>query len=213
VDVDPWTLATVAGVSLVALGTRWFVQRFAAHGTGREQLRKAKRRDIGTIRRDGQRVKVAGTVQPVDQPLRSPFGQIPCVAYRVRAVALADQGPLELVDEVEHLAFALEDETGRARVDAPEVRFELSAVKVLEEGGGGGPFNAELRDFLREHGRGAAMGERVIVEQAVLEVGAQVEVLGCSRVMVDPRHAGRSYREPARELLLEELPDGPVIVG
>lgn len=211
VTVDPLTIATLAGVGLVALGTRWFVQRYAIHGTGREQIRKARRQPVGSVKHDGRRVMVIGTVRPVDEALLSPFGQQACVAYRVRAIALEEHGPRELVDEVRHVAFRLTDETGRARIDEPLIRFAPTPHKVLEQAGGG-YLDPELRVFLREHGRRAAMGEQVVVEQAVLEVGAQAAVLGTSRILVDPRRAGRSYRDPARELLVEELPDGPVII-
>ena len=210
--MDPLTIAAMVGVGFVALGTRWFVARFALFGTALEQLRKAKRRPIGEVTKDGERVRVAGTVRLIGESLSSPFGQRRCAAYRVRLIALEEHGPRQLVDETRHVPFRVEDETGVARVQVPDVRLVLSPRRVLDQEGGG-HLDPELRVFLRDHELSASMGERVVVEQAVVLDGSDVAVLGTSQLMVDPSRSGRSYREPARELRLEELADGPVIVG
>lgn len=200
------------GAGVVALGTRWFVERYASHGTGLEKLRKARRRSIGEVSKDGRRVKVVGRVSLVGEPLSSPFGQRACAAYRVRLIALEEHGPRQLADETRHVPFRIEDDTGIARVQTPSLRLLLSPVRVLTQEGGG-HLDPELRVFLREHELRQSMGERVVVEQAVVLPGDDVAVLGTSQIVVDPSRSGRSYREPARELRLEDLPDGPVIVG
>lgn len=202
----------MVGAGVVALGTRWFVGRYASYGTGLEQLRKATTRPIAEVTKDGRRVKVAGNVTLVGEPLSSPFGQRACAAYRVRLIALEEHGPRKLADETRHVSFRVEDDTGVARVETSSIRLVLSPARVLTQEGGG-HLDPELRVFLREHGLRGSMGERVVVEQAVVLPGAELAVLGVSQIVVDPSRSGRSYREPARELRLEDLRDGPVIVG
>ncbi len=202
----------MVGAGVVALGTRWFVERYASYGTGLEKLRKATTRPVAQVTKDGRRVKIAGRVSLVGPPLSSPFGQRACVAYRVRVVALEERGPRQLAEETRHVPFRVEDDTGVARVETSSIRLVLSPVRVLAQEGGG-HLDPELRVFLREHGLSAAMGERVVVEQAVVLPGDDVAVLGVSQIVVDPSRSGRSYRDPARELRLEALRDGPVIVG
>ena len=202
----------MVGAGLVALGTRWFVGRYALYGTAIEKLRSVSARAIAEVRKDGRRVKVTGRVSPIGEALTSPFGQRPCAAYRVRLIALEEHWPRQLVDESRHVPFRIEDDTGVARIDVSEIRLVTASSRVLTQEGGG-HLDPELRVFLREHDLSATMGERVVVEQAVVLPGAEVAALGISQIVVDPSRSGRSYREPARELRLGELPDGPVIVG
>jgi len=210
--VDPLTIVATVGAGFVALGTRWFVERFAVRGTALEQLRRARRRAIAEVTKDGQRVKVTGKVSVLGEPLKTPFGQRSCAAYRVRVVALEEHGPRELLDETQQVPFRIEDETGVARVDGAALRLLAPAERVLDQAGGG-RLDPELRVFLREHGLRASMGERVVVDQSVVHGAVEIAALGLSQIVVDPSRSGRSYRDPARELRLADLPDGPVIVG
>jgi hypothetical protein len=210
--VEPLSIVALAGVGLAAAGTSWLVRRLVDFRTGRRQLRSTAARPIGQVDSDGKRVKVQGRVEAIDAILAAPFGRHPCVAYRVQVLLMEEHGPRQIADETKHVPFRLDDGTGKARVDDQPIRFALVPTKVFEQAGGG-HLHPELREFLREHDLTMAMGEQVVVEQAALELGESAAVLGCSRIVVDPSRAGRTYRDPSREVRFDDLADGPIIVG
>lgn len=205
--MDPFTIATLAGAGLVAAGTRWFVQRFADFGTIRRRLRETKTTPMEKAR-DGKVTKVEGIVEAVGEPLTAPIGAAPCVAYRVRIFSLEPEHARLFYDDERHVPFRLVGEDGRARVDGP-IRFADATRKVLAHDGG--PLPEELdRIFDRTYGPVQAA---MVVEQALLEVGASGAALGRAQRVLDPSQAGVGYRGTASELRLAELRDGPVIVG
>ena len=210
--VDPFTVAAAIGVGLAALGTSWFVRRFADLGTAQRALRRTALSTVAEVKKEGKPVKIAGVAASVADPMIAPFSGQPCVAYRVRVVASSERDYRQLLDEHRAVTFLVTDTTGHARLEGAEVKLAVETETVVAVDGAAVPPPAVVA-LLQAHGLPPLGAEALTVEEAVIAIGAPVEAFGCAELALDPGGVAPNYRSAARELRLRPSRRFPVVVA
>jgi len=159
--------------------------------------------------KDGEVVKVIGTVRDADAALTSPYGKARCVHYHMRIDDARDRRkPKVRIRHRESADFTLDADDLVAHVAMDDA--VVITVHDIEETVKGDE-DLEVTVLLRAHG--AHTGLRVEVAEGSIDLGERVAVVG--RVRRAAVHAGRggSYREPPQQITLEAPDDHPLIVS
>lgn len=184
-------------------------------GRAKRAMRAARLRRISDVA-DGEVVKLRGRLRYLKPPVRAPITSRPCAAWHV-VVVDANRRNDALVDEREWVEFLLEDDTGRAVVDAVSPKFLIVLDAHLRSGLWEEPLG-RARSFLEARGestKGLFFNRELRYREGVLEEGEEVSVLGVGRWEPDPEpgSAGaRGYRGQALRLRVREAPDGRLLI-
>lgn len=176
--------ATVLGGAALA----WY---FSDAQKVRRQLRRAPVKSIGQVG-DDELAKVVGRVRPLGESLSAPLTGRPCVYF----VAIVQERQKRrnsshwrtIAREERCVPFVLEDDTGRAIVEATAARAALDVDSHSTSGVLDDPTDAQ-RAFLARHGQSATgliFNRRLRYREAVIEDGEIVAVLGAGTREPDP---------------------------
>lgn len=108
--------ALVAGMSSVAAALWW---RADARRT-RRVLRRARVVRIADLV-DGRLACIVGRVEADGEPITSMMARVPCVAFDTTTSSFATTGAVMVSTTRRAVPFYIVDDTGRARVDAPQL--------------------------------------------------------------------------------------------
>lgn len=108
--------AIIAGLSSVAVATWW---RADARRT-RRVLRRARVVRIADLV-DGRLACIVGRVEADAEPIASMMARVPCVAFDTTTSAFGRDGAVTLSTTRRAVPFYIVDDTGRARIDAPQL--------------------------------------------------------------------------------------------
>ncbi|MBX7191130.1 MAG: E3 ubiquitin ligase family protein [Sandaracinaceae bacterium] len=204
-------------VVVVGLAAMFFSE---AAQTRRAMLRVPRSNVSAAI--DGELVRLVGRVVELDPALDAPLSHRRCVAFRVLVETKQSTGKsshwVSTIDQRESVRFVLEDESGRARIEAAQSKL---LVELDEEQGSGFLNDAtpELEAYLAEHGKESTnflgLNKSMRYREGVLALGETVAVLGVARWEDDP-DAGAvdmgqaGFRDAPRKkrLVLEPANDG-----
>lgn len=168
---------------------------------------------------ENEDVRVSGTLAYLEgkAPLIAPISSRPCVAWRVIVEVKKSNGKSsswhKVIEESDSTDFALEDESGRAIVDATALSLALDfdasgKSDMFTEG------SPELMAFLRTHDvktHGLLLKRTLRAREGALEVGETVTVGGRGVLMNDPS-AQSGYRGSAKLLQVGALSTGELLV-
>jgi hypothetical protein len=214
-DHMPWLpLLIVGGVIGFAVFRWWFSD---AEQTKRA-IRNAPRKRIGDVR-DGEFVKVVGTIKYLAEPLTAPLSGRRCAYFEARAMEKQGKsGYREIAMEGGGVEFLVEDGTGRAVIDPVMLR---AAVVEDDEKRSGFLSDATpgMEAFLVRHGRdpiGALGFNRTIsYKEGVFEEGETVAVVGLATFEREPDEAAAtsSYRDLRKRLRLTAPVGGNILIS
>ncbi len=108
--------AVIAGLSSVAV-TMWW--RADVRRT-RRVLRRARVVRIADLV-DGRLACIVGRVEADADPIHSMMARVPCVAFDTTTSAFGSDGAVTVATTRRAVSFFIVDESGRARVDAPQL--------------------------------------------------------------------------------------------
>ncbi len=205
--VSPLVIGIAVAVAVVGIGAVTYFSREA-------QLRRAmKAVPLSTVAgaTEGARVRIVGRVVQRDHVLDAPLSQRRCVAFRVLVETRRQSGKsshwVKTIDEHSEVDFILEDETGRARVEAPGGEF-LIVLDHSESSGFLNDATPELEEFLTARGHTSTsfigMNKTMRYREGALELGEQIAVVGLARWEDDPEAGavdagGGGFRDAARK--------------
>lgn len=109
-------IAAVLAVSSVAVTAWW---RTDARRT-RRVLRRARVVRIADLE-DGRLACIVGRVEADAEPIVSMMSRVPCVAFDTTTSSLGNAGTVTVSTTRRAVPFYIVDETGRARIDAPQL--------------------------------------------------------------------------------------------
>ena len=186
-------LGVFAFVGLLSLGDDSFVVR--------RRIRSARQWKIAEFP-ESVLGRVVGRVRPLGETLLSPLTGRPCVCFV--AEIYSDFTPGGTYRETRSVPFVIEDDSGRAIVDADNARFDLQ-LAVTGACGRASATAAERAMFVRR-GRGStAELEAWTFREGVIASGATITVLGAGAREPDPEgpiDGGAVYREMPTRLRL-----------
>lgn len=167
-------------------------------------------RDPGVAARHGEEhLLVAGRVRSVEtgEPIRTPFGDHPCVWYRVRLVAPGNGDTLG--EETKCADFLVDGEAGDrstrgARIVARQARYWAEAEWVSQ---------VASREWLdRMPHKRLPDGTIPLLAQEWLPVDARVLACGAATDEADPEADGHLYREAGTRAVLASTARTPLLV-
>lgn len=151
---------------------------------------------------------MVGRALALDETLRAPLSGRPCVHYIVTVEEKRHRRKSSywktIIKEARTVAFALEDDSGRAIVDATAARIALDFDGRSTSGTFDDPSEAE-RAFLARHGekgQGWIFNRALRYREAVIAEGETIAVLGAGTREPDPDAPfTEAYRGDARTRL------------
>lgn len=211
-------VAVTAG-ALVFTGLRWY---FGPEQKAKRALREARTVPIERAS-EGRVVKVCGRLRYAGEPLRAPLSGRPCAAWRVEVDEYRRSGKSghwsNIITEMDGGPLEVEDDTGRARVDA----LGAQLVILRDAHFTSGTFNdagPALEAYLARHGHDSTgflgLNRGLRYKEGVLEEGEEVAVLGLARWEHDPSvdaRGARGYRELPRRLVVDATAEGKLLVS
>ena len=204
---------------LVGLGVLAFWW-FSENQTIRRQLRNAPAKRIGELG-DDELAKVVGRALPLVETLHAPLSGRPCVYYHVVVEERRQHGKSghwkTIIKETRSVAFVLEDDSGRAIVDATAARVALDFDARSTSGTFDNPTEAEAA-FLARHGQsgqGWIFNRALRYREAVIEIREPIAVLGAGTREPDPDAApAAAYRgEAPTRLRLTSSRTYPLVIS
>ncbi|MCA9607609.1 MAG: hypothetical protein KC619_18505 [Myxococcales bacterium] len=212
-------VAIVVVAVLVALGALLYLHDRLAYRAGLRKLEKRAPTRVADAKH-GAPVRLVGRVRLPDRPLEAPVTLRPCAAWQVKVQQrqqnehgawMAD--PYDIGDKQKVVTFFLEDETGVARVEATDAQLLLVREPAPHEG------KAEA-DAIRarlEAGEGQIRirdgGGIFVFQEAVLEAGEPVTVMGLAAIEDDPTAKGEGYRGGGRRLVVRSGGGEPLLIS
>lgn len=188
---------------LVASGAMAAIAGIAAYGANDEgkrllrELQEGARRTCGSLKH-GEIAAVVGRVESDQQRLTAPLSQRPCVAWEISVwCPTAARSFHRHAYFGDHVAFALRDATGRARVEVAKVR-SYGVVDHEETVRRGTPLREPAQALLGARGLTTLLASQgsLVLKESVLEVGETAVVVGT--VHAPQADDGRAtYRESA----------------
>jgi hypothetical protein len=212
----------VAGVVIfvIVLAVAWAIWNFSESRQIRRQLRKAARKPIAQLA-DNELGKVVGSARGLDEMLVAPLSGRRCVYF----IAVVEERRSnskssywkKIVEESRGVPFALEDDSGRAIVDASSARIAIDFDGRSQSGTFDNPTEAE-RAFLSRHGergQGWLFNRSLRYREAVIEEGETVAVLGAGTREPDPdAMPTAAYRDaPPTRLRLTSSAKYPLVIS
>jgi hypothetical protein len=133
--------------------------------------------------------RVTGTARPLDDTLTSPLFERPCVYYLAEVELDRDGGvPTIIAREQRGVPFVLEDASGRAIIDPDSAEVAIDLDREAHDLWGN--TRGARRVFLMRAGQGeVANVDELWFREAVIEVGAQVSIVGSGVREPDPAAA------------------------
>jgi len=159
--------------------------------------------------KDGDVVKVIGTVREAAETLTSPYSKLRCVHYHLRIVEVHARKNANIrIRYRESVDFVLDADGLSAHVSMDDA--VVITVHDVERQVSGDE-DLEVSILLREHGFGLAV--RVELTEGTIEPGERVAVVGRVRRTAVRAGTGGSYREPPQQITLEAPADHPLILS
>jgi hypothetical protein len=214
-DHMPWvSLLFVGGLIGFAVFRWWFSE---AEQTKRA-IRGTPRRRIGDVR-DGEFVKIVGTIKYLAEPLTAPLSGRRCAYFEARAMEKRGKsGYREIAMEGGGVEFLVEDGTGRAVIDPVMLR-----AAVVEDDAKRSGFLSDatpgMEAFLARHGKDAVgpfgFNRTISYKEGVFEEGEAVAVVGRATFEHEPDEASATagYRDRRRRLRLTAPAGGNILIS
>lgn len=212
------------GFALLALGvfgvTAWAIFYFSDNQSIRRSLRKAPAKRIAELG-DDQLGKVVGRTRGLDEILSAPLTGRRCVYFVATVEERRKTGKShhwrEVIREARGVPFMLEDDSGRALIDATAARIAIDFDGKSYSGTFDDPSEAE-RAFLARHdqkGERWVFNRRLRYHEAVIEEGETIAVLGAGTREPDPdAPPAAAYRgEVPTRLRLTSSPKYPLVIS
>lgn len=181
------------GISLLYSLIKTIVLRMPARKRDGERERFAKAKWLDANSKDGDFVKVTGTVKTREPGERflSPLTESRAVAVHMRALVRKGRGVRgETIEKLQIKPFVLQDEGSKVLVDATHALLDMTPARTTKTAG--------TRKLLSEIGAGDANASTSRVEETVVVVDAIVTV------------AGKLVRKPALTLVGDEA--NPIVI-
>ncbi|HTL38127.1 MAG TPA: GIDE domain-containing protein [Kofleriaceae bacterium] len=185
----------------------WAVWHFSDDRKIRRQLRTAQAKRINELR-DDELGKVVGRARVLDEALEAPLTKRRCVYFVATVEEHRSTGRSSywktVIREARGVPFMLEDDSGRALVDATAARISIDFDGRSQSGTFDDPTETE-KAFLARHGQqgqGWIFNRRLRYREAVIEDGETIAVLGAGTREPDPDAPPTdAYRGDARTRL------------
>jgi hypothetical protein len=197
---------TIAGFALsvaVAVGVALWSRSSGRFGRG---LTRARRILIANVK-EGERVRVTGTVSALAPLYTSPIGERDCIGFRLD-VERVDGGYPTVFERQACGSFSITDDTGAISVDGPfllglPATGDLSTMRprLLELLQAAGAPRLELASY-----RGFAFREVLLIP------GDRVSVVGRAFLEPDPAAPAAGFRSPSLALRLSGSVSEPVVI-
>jgi len=222
--MEPLTkvLLFVVGLSLAYLVVRTlFRWQYSKDAWKRRELKSAQRVPIRKVA-DGTTVKIGGRLSYAGDPLEAPLSGRACACWQVVIERQVRSGNSceweELIRDQEARSFFVEDETGRALVEARNPAVALNQDAHFSSG----TFNdatERLEAFLASHGKTSVglLGFNIDMRyrEGVLEEGEVVSAWGRARLEPDPDGATSAggYREAPTRVVIGDPDVGQMLLS
>jgi hypothetical protein len=181
---------------LLAITGAGLLARWSASPDRLVRVAMSRRRSAIAACRDGDLVKIVGTVRVSREPLVAPLSGRTCAHFSTTCIAETEFA--FVVSESRSQDFHVVDETGEALVLVSGAQVVLRAVRRAHDRVGADQAG-RLAAFLERHNRRPLGNQIIRCEEAALEAGALVAVVGRARSVPDLR-AASIYRDVARRL-------------
>jgi hypothetical protein len=198
----------------------WAVWYYAERQTIRRQLRKTPTKRINELG-DDELGKVVGRARALEEALLAPLTGRRCVYFEATIEEHRSSGKSSywktIIREKRGVPFMLEDDSGRALVDATAARFAIDVDGKSRSGTFDDPTDDE-KAFLARHGQqgqGWIFNRPLRYREAVIEDGETIAVLGAGTREPDPDAApAGGYRDEApTRLRLTSSTKYPLIIS
>ncbi|HEY5922885.1 MAG TPA: GIDE domain-containing protein [Kofleriaceae bacterium] len=212
------------GFALLALGVAgfaaWAFWYYSNDQQIRRRLRKTPTRSIQELR-DDELGKVVGRARGLDEMLEAPLSGRRCVYFVAIVEEQRSTGKSSywktIIKETRGVLFMLEDDSGRALVDATAARIAIDFDGKSKSGTFDDPTPVE-RAFLDRHGQkgeGWIFNRTLRYREAVIADGETIAVLGAGTREPDPdAPPAEAYRgEPPTRLRLTSSPKYPLVIS
>jgi hypothetical protein len=205
----------IAGVSLAVYGLEYL--RSPKRKIMRALARLATTRV--TESRDGQLVKVVGSIEPLQDTTTSPLTGRSCVYYCIIVEEKESRrGWRTILREERGVDFGVRDASGLARVrpSAPEPAQSALLADETREMSAFLQDDERLERFLVARSRptrGAFLQRHIRAREAILVAGKPLAVAALARWESDADGSAVSYREPAQRLTLATRGDVPLLMS
>lgn len=157
----------------------------------RRRLRRARLTPIARLEEDTV-ARIVGTVRALGPNLIAPLSRRPCVGFLATAHRRDAQTDYIAARGSHMVPFVVEDETGRALVDATDAQLALVMSATLHRQLVSEVLASELCFVLMP---GARLDGQLDLEEGILQVGDRVAVLGSGTREPDPDAVGEvDYR-------------------
>lgn len=198
VDVMSLVVAGLAGINAYLLYRKSREPRERA----RRGFARSKRTAIGKIK-DGQWVKVTGTVGAIGPTMTSPISRRECIGFWSE-VDSVDQNSVVTTKDGRCGAFSVADDTGQVIVEGPF--FLTMKIEQEELAAPAAPVQLLERISLKMEGAGR-------VREALLQPGDRVSVFGLVFLEPDPAVPSAGFRSPQLVRHMRGLDRVPIILG
>lgn len=185
--MEGFPIIVVAAVLMVGLAL--LVNKFSNKEVVKEQLKKAKKKQISSVE-NGETVKIVGKVEVLGNPLIAPLSGRKCCYYNVLIEEkVGNDGSSEsighswktIIKEEVLGEFVIRDGDDYAIIDTPEVKVYSVEDKSYWSGFRNDPTD-RLEKYLKYHGHSSTfffgMNKTIRYKEGVLEEGEVIGVLG-----------------------------------
>lgn len=211
-----WLFLLVGAFFLIfAIGRWWYAERQVT----RRALFGARSARIADVA-DGERVKLVGKLAYADAPVEAPFSRRDCAAYWLtveQESAGESKSWNELVQDRRMVSFWVEDDSGRALVEADVMPQVAMVVDAHFDSGFLDDPETHIRAWMTDRGletKGLMFNKTLRYREGVLEAGETVAVLGEAHWELDPDpDAQHGYRERAKRLVVRAPAAGRLLIS
>lgn len=208
----------VVGVGVVIAGAGLVMHTFFSdRAKAKRAIKRAQRKRIVDVR-DGEVVKIVGTLRYADEVLEAPLTGRECAAW---TVTVEDQGGKSrrtvIDDRAEVVSFFVEDDVGRAFIEGVATHVIVRDAH-FRQGFLEAP-TPRMTEFLHARGedpKGVIFHRSLEYREGAIEAGETVAVLGIGRWEPDPdpeAMSRRGYRDRAMRLRISPPPTQPILVS
>jgi hypothetical protein len=200
VDLVVFLLATSIG-----LASLFAFVRYRPSAQVKRALKRLAATPIADAR-EGEIVKIVGTVGYAGQTVESPMSRRTCAFYSI-VVEKSNRTPaIEILREERGVDFHVRDASGVALVRIGNVPPTTALVFERTRFTTPVDSDADIERILAAHGqaiRGVVFYKSLRAREGLLVEGAKIAVGGLARWMPDPDAAGGNYRETPKRLVLQ----------
>jgi hypothetical protein len=199
---------TLFAASLVATGL-WFVH-LVRRATDWPRALKRKRPTAIAQAKDGELVKLQGSIDKVLEPKMAPLSGRMCAYYQLSVGEINAGGAFDEYLRIEERAdFWLSDDSGRALVHTEGAEVVVKRDHRLDAR----DLPVRLLELLAERGMERLVGRHLTFYEGVLPPGADVALFGMARLEPDPdpSHAA-GYRQTAMRVAMRASGEVPLLI-